>query len=151
LISSSSTASQVDCASLCSSNSNCAMISFQSSNCKLFSKAVYSVNTVNSVPILFQKDLQSSYSSINAYLAYYWPFNNNLVDVIRGRTFTGTGISYGKDRLNSPSSALLLTSGYMLAQPDVYFQGDFTVSTWFYSSVAVVTNSRVIDCGNGAG
>ena len=49
------------------------------------------------------------------------------------------------------SSALELQSdGYLLAPPGVYFNGDFSVTFWFYLFAATNAWARVFDFGNGA-
>jgi hypothetical protein len=135
---------------MCSQTSDCLMISFKINECKLYNQVKYSVQlSLNSDPCLFEKVIPN-YSSINAYLTNYWPFNNNLNDVISGlNLYGGSGGSFTSDRLNQQSSALLLNPGYLLFPPSIYFKGDMTISVWVKPN-SVIGFARVIDCGNGA-
>jgi hypothetical protein len=126
------------------------MISYKMNQCKLYKQIKYSSElTLNSDPCLFKKVIPD-YSSINAYLTNYWPFNNDLNDIISGKNFIdGSGYSFTTDRLNQHSSSLLLNSGYLLLPASTYFSGDMTVSVWVKPK-SIASLARIVDCGNGA-
>ena len=84
-------------------------------------------------------------------LINYWPFNGNYDDVIGGANlFGGQSFSLSANRNGMISSALELQSnGYLQAPTGVYFNGDFSVTFWFYLLDTPGQYSRVFDFGNG--
>jgi hypothetical protein len=125
------------------------MISYKINQCKLYSQVKYTASLTTSTPYLFEKVIED-YSAINDNLIHHWPMNNNYNDIIGGKTLINpVGVSFITDRLNSPSSAISINYGYIQAPAGVYFSGDFTVTTWFRSDTALVTNCRLFDFGNG--
>jgi arabinan endo-1,5-alpha-L-arabinosidase len=120
-----------ECFQKCSSLPNCALVSTSSNQCKLYDKINFS-NFFSSPgsSVLFQK-YNEDYSSINAYLAYHWPFNGNGNEIISGKNIiAGTSYSFVTDRLNSPSSAVHINNGYMQMSSGFYINSDFTITTW---------------------
>lgn len=118
------------------------MISIKSTVCKLLSQIKYSVNVAITEPYLYQK-FNQDYSAINANLINHWPFNNNLYDIVGGADlfgFGGTSAQFTKDRLNTGSSAIYLNNAYYKVPNGVYFNGDFTVTSW------VKTHSNPVYC-----
>jgi hypothetical protein len=151
LISSTTVSTKYDCAQMCTTASDCAMISYKASQCMLFNKVKYSIALSGSDgPYLFEKTVPN-YSPIDAYLTNYWPFNNNLNDIVSEANInTGSGYGFGTDRLNSQNSALNLAPGYLQLPAGVYFKGDFTISLWV-NPTQISNYGRIIDCGNGPG
>ena len=85
-------------------------------------------------------------------LINYWPFNGNYDDVIGGANlFGGQNFTLSGDRNGMTSSALELGSiGYLQAPSGVYFNGDFSVTCWFYLLATPLKNPRIFDFGNGS-
>ena len=131
-----------ECARRCSLNNDCQMISFKSNQCKLFKQVKYSLSTNATVTeaFLYEK-FNPDYSSINSYLTNYWPFNNDLKDIVGGADITvGYMNSYAIDRLNKANSALYINYGYVKPPSGVYFNGDFTICFWIKLLVNVHTS-----------
>ena len=64
-------------------------------------------------------------------LINYWPFDNDLNDVVSGKNMImGESASFSDDRNSNPASALDLSFGYVQAQEGFYFNGDFTITVW---------------------
>jgi len=107
------------------------MISYKSSQCKLFKQVKYSLSTNTPIESILYEKYIPDYSSINAYLTNYWPFNNDYKDIIGGaHLYSPVSCSFTTDRLNKVSSALFLNNGYVRAPTGVYFDGDFTITVW---------------------
>ena len=85
-------------------------------------------------------------------LINFWPFNGNYDDVIGGANlFGGKNFSLSVDRNGMAISALELQSdGYRQAPAGVYFNGDFSITFWFYLAENPGSWARVFDLGNGA-
>jgi hypothetical protein len=107
------------------------MISYKSTQCKLFKQVKYSLSTNTPVESILYEKYTPDYSSINAYLTNYWPFNNDYKDIIGGANlYSPVSCSFTTDRLNTASSALFLNRGYIRAPTGIYFDGDFTMTVW---------------------
>ncbi len=133
MLETSTVSSKYDCFSKCNARKDCKMISIKSNVCKLLSQIKYSVSVSLTEPCLFEKYFEN-YSAINANLINHWPFNNNVYDIVGGADLIevqGVGTkSFTKDRLNTDSSALYLSYSYYKVPNGVYFNGDFTVTSW---------------------
>jgi hypothetical protein len=135
LLETSTVNAKYDCLLKCSSNSACKMSSFKVNQCKLLSKVKYSVqlSPTTSDPCLFQKYIPD-YSAINANLVHWWPFNNDVKDIVDGADLYGgsssTGKSFTTDRLNQPNSAIYLNLAYYQMPARKYVAGDYTLSFW---------------------
>ncbi len=79
----------------------------------------------------------------------YWPFNNNLDDVIDGSNLYG-GQNWGFIAQGKNGPALSLGLGYLNAPSGIYFSGDLTIMAWVYV-FQHQTYQRLIDFGNGKG
>lgn len=131
-----------DCFYKCASNSACMMASFKSTTnqCKLYTQVNYSVQLSSSTePCLFERFVPD-YSAINAYLTHWWPFNNDVKDIIGGSDFFSPvgSVSFTTDRLNQASSALYLNQGYYSMPGGAYISGDYTLALWV--KVISITN-----------
>ena len=134
LLDTSTVSVKYDCFIKCTSmNSVCKMALLKSKQCKLYSQVKYSVQlSPSSESCLFQKYIPD-YSAINAYLTNWWPFNNNVNDIVGSANLYGgstTGKSFATDRLNQPASAIYLNAAYYQLPAGKYFAGDFTLSVW---------------------
>ena len=64
--------------------------------------------------------------------------------------FGGRNFSLSDDRNGMTSSALELGSdGYLQAPVGIYFNGDFSVTCWFFLLATPIQNPRIFDFGNG--
>ena len=133
LLGTSTESSKFGCFLKCNSNPACKMTSFKSNQCKLLSQVKFSVQlSPTSQPCLFQKFVPD-YSAINADLVHWWPFNNDVKDIVDGADLydgSTTGKSFTTDRLNQPSSALYLQNANYKMPARKYFVGDYTVTFW---------------------
>ena len=78
-----------DCFMKCTQNLACKMSSFKFNQCKLYSQVKFSVQlSPSSDPCLFQKFIPD-YSVINANLVHWWPFNNNVKDIVSNADMYG--------------------------------------------------------------
>ncbi len=156
LIFSSTVDSRYDCFEKCSSLKNsCSLAYIKLNQCKLYSKVDYG-SLISSIDIiLFQKSIDD-YSSITPFLTNHWTFNNNFIDSITGKSLANglNAVTFTKDRLNSPSSALYINNGYIQAPSDIYFNGDFTISFWIKAYTMIGGNARIfsfLDKNSGGG
>ncbi len=136
-----------DCARECSRDKKCVLILAKANICNLYSKIDNGtfVSSQGSTYLLVKYD--DKLSSINSNLVNYWPFNNDLNDVIGGaHMFDGVSYSFSDDRLNTPLSSIYLNNGYVQIPDGVYFNGDFTVTLWI-KVLAHRYCSRIIDFG----
>lgn len=147
LIKSFTSFNKYDCARECSLNNKCVLILTKTNLCNLYSKVDYGgfISSQGSTFLLAKQ--VDDMTSINSNLVNYWPFNNNLNDIIGGANmFNGISYSFSNDRLNTPSSSIYLNNGYLQVPDGVYFNGDFTITLW----LKIFTHrycSRIIDFG----
>ena len=109
------------------------MILFKLNQCNLYNAIndAYFISIVLNQDAYLFKRIVNDYTSINAHLKYYWPFNNDLTDVISNRKLEiGANAFFTTDRLNKNLSAIKLSKGFLQGPADTYFTGDFTVSAW---------------------
>lgn len=136
-------ANKYDCFQKCSSLTECSLVSLNSNQCKLYNAINYTnfVSYTGSA-CLYQKYIED-YSSINANLEYYWPFNGNGNELISGANIIGgSSYSYTTDRLNSPSSAIYVNNGYMQMSAGYYINSDFTITAWVNPQTYLLASNR---------
>ena len=66
-----------------------------------------------------------------------------------GTVSVNGSVGFGLDRFNNTDGAILLNNSYYMLPTRVYFSGDFTILAWV-KLITYSSNSRLIDCGNGA-
>lgn len=72
----------------------------------------------------------------------------SLKDSVSGFVLSGTNYSFVPDRLNRTTSAIYLKNTYLNAPPGVYFNNDFTVTSWIY--LKSNTSAKIIDFSDSA-
>ena len=89
-------------------------------------------------------------------LVNYWPIMSDLRDYITmadlspGINLPASSIvRLDSDRFGKADSSLLMSDGYYLMPPGMYFNGSFSVLAWVKIN-SIRKNSRLMDCGNGA-
>ena len=81
-------------------------------------------------------------------LINYWSFCASYNDSIgEANGYEGQNAALTSDRFGVALSALDLSNGYIQIPPGIYFNGDYTVTSWIY--IRSFTNwARIIDFGN---
>lgn len=82
-------------------------------------------------------------------LIYYWPFTSGYHDTIQCSVPIFTSSSSIVDDSSSPNKkSLYLKNGYLSLKGDVYFSGDFSITSWVKMN-ARLSGQKLIDCANG--
>lgn len=93
----------------------------------------------------------SKFRFVNSGLVYYWPFTSDYRDTVQCSVPTVIyNCSFVSDQASPNTKSLFLYNGYMVLRSDVYFSGDFSITSWIKVN-AKISRQRLIDCGNGQG
>ena len=131
------------CSLQCNINLDCDLLTYIGNECKLYFKNAFDHLIVATEPLLHVK------IKGHAMLISYWPFNGELIDVVRGKNMIiRKSASFSEDKNGKISSALDLNVGYVQAPEGVYFEGDFTITVWVFLR-SVLYWARILDFGNG--
>jgi hypothetical protein len=119
--------------------------------CRLYIKSFGDESSLvesNNSEIFLNREYFSLNSDMNYHLTHYWPFNNNLYDVVSNNDLTGVKFTYFRDRFQDNFYAVYLNKGYLQAPSGIYFYGDFTVSVWVNPISPIGESDRIIDFGD---
>ena len=91
------------------------------------------------------EEVYSDYTK--AQLINHWPMSN-LSDIIGGADlFNGTNYEFTNDRFSNPGSSILFNNGYLTIPPNVYFNGDFSITLWVKFK-SFQKNAKIFNFGN---
>ena len=140
--------STLKCFTICSKNPECFYIALKLNKCFIckFNSIFFLNYETGGDSLIYQKQFKITNGLIN-----YWPFNENINDVIgSAHLYGGNNAGLTSDRFGRTNSALSLSTGYYNVPPGVYFSGtQFSFMAWV-NVRDIGWYSRLIDFGNGA-
>ena len=93
--------------------------------------------------------LVSSQTRYKNGLINHWPIDNHVNDTVsKANMYNGVNVEFVEDRFKIAKSAIRFSVGSYQLKPDVYFNGDFTISLWVRMLGPSTYDHRIISFTN---
>ncbi|CAF0727765.1 unnamed protein product [Brachionus calyciflorus] len=138
---------KINCFRKCSLSKSCAFVTFKENRCSLYKRLAFNLK-IPSLNAIYCRNFCGSVAG----LINYWPIYNSLLsDLIESKDlYEPVNAGFTSDRFGNNGAAIALNKGHYKVPQGVYFNGDFTVTSWVKVK-QVIGFSRLFDFGSTSG